>query len=117
MDVDFGVIIQDYGADRGEHHSERLQCAGSNINAEMTIVGDPLMKLISTSHIERLNGTTRLYTPFDTTHLCIQQKAGKLRGGCSVTLRVLQLGTHAAILKTTPAMAAGVERSFWTVTI
>src|SRR6185295_2556890 len=62
MDVDFGMIIKNYGADKGEHHQERRYSAPEVTSMQkMTIVGDPLMELISTSHIERLNGTTRLH--------------------------------------------------------
>ncbi len=46
MNIDFGMIIKNYGADKGEHHQERRYSA-----PEVT----------STSHIERLNGTTRLH--------------------------------------------------------
>jgi hypothetical protein len=62
MDVDFGMIIKNYGIDKGEHHQERRYSAPEVTSMEkMPIVGRPDMDLISTSHIERLNGTTRLH--------------------------------------------------------
>jgi hypothetical protein len=38
-------------------------------------MGYPEIDLVSTSHIERLNGTTRLHMRrFDSPYLCVQQK-------------------------------------------
>src|SRR5688500_14947424 len=62
MNVDFGMIIKSYGVDRGEHHQER-RCSAPEVTSmeKMVVMGQPDMDLISTSHIERLNGTTRLH--------------------------------------------------------
>src|SRR5205085_10593673 len=62
MNVDFGMIIKNYGADRGEHHQERRYSAPEVTSMQkIEIMGRPDPDLISTSHIERLNGTTRLH--------------------------------------------------------
>lgn len=62
MNVDFGMIIKNYGADRGEHHQERRYSAPEVTSMQkMVIAGYPETDLISTSHVERLNGTTRLH--------------------------------------------------------
>jgi IS1 family transposase len=62
MNVDFGMIIKNYGADKGEHHQERRYSAPEVMSTQkIHIVGRPDMDLVSTSHIERLNGTTRLH--------------------------------------------------------
>jgi IS1 family transposase len=62
MDVDFGMIIKTYGVDKGEHHQERRYSAPEVTSMDkLHIVGNPDMDLVSTSHIERLNGTTRLH--------------------------------------------------------
>src|ERR1044072_1008307 len=46
IDVDFGMIIKNYGADKGEHHQERRYSAPEVTSMQkMTIVGDPLMEL------------------------------------------------------------------------
>jgi len=57
-----GMIIKNYGVDKGEHHQERRYSAPEVTSMEKLVVqGYPEMDLISTSHIERLNGTTRLH--------------------------------------------------------
>src|ERR1051325_1889245 len=62
MNVDFGMIIKSYGIDKGEHHQERRYSAPEVTSMEkMVVMGHPEMDLVSTSHIERLNGTTRLH--------------------------------------------------------
>lgn len=62
MGADFGMIIKSYGVDRGEHHQERRYSAPEVTSMEkMVVAGQPNMDHIPTSHIERLNGTTRLH--------------------------------------------------------
>jgi hypothetical protein len=51
MNVDFGMIIKNYGADKGEHHQERRYSAPEVTSMQkMTIMGQPDMDLVSTSH-------------------------------------------------------------------
>lgn len=62
MNVDFGMVIKNYGADKGEHHQERRYSAPEVMSMhKIEVMGRPDPDLISTSHIERLNGTTRLH--------------------------------------------------------
>jgi IS1 family transposase len=62
MNVDFGMVIKNYGADKGEHHQERRYSAPEVTSMQkIEVMGQPERDLISTSHIERLNGTTRLH--------------------------------------------------------
>jgi len=96
MDVDFGMIIKNYGIDKGEHHQERRYSAPEVTSMpKMVVAGYPNPDLISTSHTratERHHAPT--HAPLNSPDLCFQQKAGKLRGGCGSTLRVLQLRAH-----------------------
>jgi hypothetical protein len=80
MNVDFGMLIKNYGADKGEHHQERRYRAPEVMSMQkIEIVGRPDPDLISTSHIERLNGTTRFaHAPLDSLNLCVQQEDRKL---------------------------------------
>src|SRR5437899_5088072 len=62
MNADYGMIIKNYGTDQGEHHQERRYSAPAITFCEKReIAGHPDMDLVCTSHIERLNGITRLH--------------------------------------------------------
>src|SRR5436190_4069659 len=62
MNVDYGMVIKSYGTDQGEHHQERRYSAPAITFCEKrNIVGRPNADLICTSHVERLNATTRLH--------------------------------------------------------
>ncbi len=80
------------------------------------IVGRPDMDLVSTSHIERLNGTTRLHMRRLTRlTYAFSKKLENFEAAVALHFAYYNLvKTHGSI-KCTPAMAAGVERSFWTV--
>src|SRR6185436_14528695 len=117
MDVDFGMIIKSYGADRGEHHQERRYSAPEVTSTQkMTIVGDPLMDLISTSHIERLNGTTRLHMRRLTRlTYAFSKKLENFEAAVALHFAYYNLCPTHGSLKMTPAMRAGVEKTFWSV--
>jgi IS1 family transposase len=117
MNVDFGMIIKSYGTDKGEHHQERRYSAPEVTSMQkMAIVGHPEMDLVSTSHIERLNGTTRLHMRRLTRlTYAFSKKLEDFEVAVTVTLRVLQFVRSHGSLKMTRAMRAGVERTFWSV--
>lgn len=90
-EVDYGMAIKQYGADSGEHHQERRYSAPEVTSIDRRVVaGRPEMDLISTSHVERLNGTTRNHVKRLARLICFQQEAGKLRGCGCASLRLLQ---------------------------
>lgn len=117
MGVDFGMIIKSYGVDKGEHHQERRYSAPEVTSMQkLNITGNPSRDLISTSHIERLNGTTRLHMR-RLTRLTYAFSKKLENFDAAVALHFAYYNfvkTHGS-LKCTPAMAADVERSFWTV--
>jgi transposase InsO family protein len=117
MDVDFGMIIKHYGVDKGEHHQERRYSASEVTSMEkLTIMGRPEMDLISTSHIERLNGTTRLHMRRLTRlTYAFSKKLENFEAAVALHFAYYNFVRSHGSLKMTPAMAAGVERSFWTV--
>jgi IS1 family transposase len=117
MDVDFGMIIKNYGIDKGEHHQERRYSAPEVTSMQkMVVAGYPNPDLISTSHIERLNGTTRLHMR-RLTRLTYAFSKKLENFDAAVALHFAYYNfvrTHKTI-RMTPAMAAGIERNFWTV--
>lgn len=117
MGVDFGMIIKSYGMDRGEHHQERRYSAPEVTSmTKIDVAGRPDMDMISTSHIERSNGTTRLHMR-RLTRLTYAFSKKRENFEAAVALHFAYYNfvkTHSAV-RCTPAMAAGVEKSFLTV--
>src|ERR1041385_6581108 len=117
MNVDFGMIIKNYGADKGEHHQERRYSAPEVTSMQkMAIVGRPEMDLVTTNHIERLNGTTRLHMRRLTRlTYAFSKKREKFEAAVALHFAYYNFVRSHGSLKMTPAMAAGIERTFWTV--
>jgi len=117
MNVDFGMIIKNYGADKREHHQERRYSASEVTSMQkIEIVGRPDPYLISTSHIERLNGTTRLHMRRLTRlTYAFSKKIENFEAAVALHFAYYNFVRTQGSLKCTPAMAAGVERSFLTV--
>jgi IS1 family transposase len=117
MNVDFGMIMKTYGIDKGEHHQERRYSAPEVTSMQkMTIVGRPEMDLISTSNIERLNGTTRLHMRRLTRlTYAFSKKIENFEAAVALHFAYYNFVKTHGSLRCTPAMAAGVEKSFLTV--
>jgi IS1 family transposase len=117
MNVDYGMIIKNYGAEAGHHHQERRYSAPEIVFSEKQhVVGHPNMDLVSTSYVERLNATTRLHMRRLTrlTH-AFSKKLENFEAAVALHFAYYNLVRTHGSLKMTPAMAAGVEKSFWTV--
>src|SRR5258705_13015337 len=117
MNVDFGMIIKSYGADKGEHHQERRYSAPEVTSMhKIEIMGRPEMDLISTSHIERLNGTTRLHMRRLTRlTYAFSKKLQTFEAAVALNFADYNFVRRHGSLRMTPAMFAGIERDFWTV--
>jgi hypothetical protein len=117
MNVDFGMIVKSYGADKGEHHQERRYSAPEVASTQkMSIMGQPDMDLVSTSHIERLNGTTRLHVRRLTRlTYAFSKKLENFDAAVALHFAYYNFVRSHGSLKMTPAMMAGIEKSFWTV--
>ncbi len=115
--VDFGMIMKTYGADRGEHHQERRYSAPEVMSQQkMIVMGRPEMDLISTSHIERLNGTTRLHMRRLTRlTYAFSKKVENFEAAVALHFAYYNFVKTHGSLRCTPAMAAGIEKSFLTV--
>src|SRR2546421_1393746 len=117
MDADYGMIIKNYGADSGQHHQERRYSAPEVTSIERrAIAGHPDMDLISTSHIERLNGTTRLHMRRLTRlTYAFSKKLENFEAAVALHFAYYNFVRRHGSLRMTPAMYAGIERDFWTV--
>ena len=76
----------------------------------------PEQDLISTSYVERLNGTTRLHMRRLTRlTLAFSKKFENFEAAVALHFAYYNLVLRHNTLRCTPAMAAGVEQSSWSV--
>jgi IS1 family transposase len=115
-DVDYGQIVKTYK--KNEHNTPEHRYSPSKLVKIHTqvITGDPLPPFISTSYIERFNGTTRHHVKrLARLTLAFSKKMENFEAAVSLNFAYYNFVRTHGSLKCTPAMAAGVERSFWTV--
>ena len=117
MNADYGMIMKSYGPDHGEHHQERRYSAPDVVSIERRVVsGHPDMDLVSTSHIERLNGTTRLHMRRLTRlTYAFSKKLENFEAAVALHFAYYNFVRRHKSLRMTPAMYAGIERDFWSV--
>jgi len=61
-DIDFAQLVKIYGPSEGESNTERKYSPAQCTGAKKTVIkGDPDMKYVSTSHVERQNLTMRMH--------------------------------------------------------
>jgi IS1 family transposase len=117
MDVDYAMVIKNYGHDTGNHHQERRYSAPEIVFTEKyQVMGRPNMDLCSTSYIERLNATTRLHMRRLTrlTH-AFSKKLENFEAAVALHFAYYNLVRTHKTLKMTPAMMAGIEKNWWSV--
>jgi IS1 family transposase len=116
-DVDYGMVVKNYGHESGAHHHERRYSAPEVVFCEKSrVIGKPIADLISTSFIERANGTTRQHMKrLARLTYAFSKKLENFEAAVALHFAYYNFVRTHGTLKMTPAMAAGVERSFWTV--
>ncbi|HXQ26871.1 MAG TPA: IS1 family transposase [Candidatus Acidoferrales bacterium] len=78
--------------------------------------GRPNMRRASTSYVERLNGTTRLHMRRLTRlTYAFSKKRENFEAAVGLHFAYYNFVKRHITLRCTPAMAAGIERNFWTV--
>lgn len=115
-DVDYGQIIKVYEKDDSHTHERRYSPNKLvKIHTEV-ITGDPLPPFISTSYVERVNLTTRHHMRRLTRlTIAFSKKLENFEAAVGLHFAYYNfVKTHSSI-RCTPAMEAGIERSFWTV--
>jgi len=113
-DVDYAQITKIYGHDeRDEHRYAPPEVIGT----EKTVIqGMPDYNLISTSYVERLNATTRLHMRRLTRlTLAFSKRLDNFKAAVGLHFAYYNFVRRHNTLRCTPAMAAGVEKTFWTV--
>jgi IS1 family transposase len=115
-DVDYGQCVKVYVHDAAEH-PERKYSAPSFASAyRRPITGNPEMGRVSTSHVERLNATTRLHVKrLNRLTLAFSKKLENFQAAVGLHFAYYNFVLRHGTLRCTPAMAAGIERDFWSV--
>lgn len=116
-DVDYGQIVKTYIADGGQHPERKYSPPRIASAEKVRIIGSPNIDLVSTSYVERLNATTRLHMRRLTRlTLAFSKKLENFEAAVALHFAYYNFVKIHKTLRCTPAMAAGVERSPWTVT-
>ena len=115
-DVDYAQIVKTYGQE-DSMSPERKYSPPQVLSVEKRLVsGAPDMALASTSYIERFNGTTRLHMRRLTRlTYAFSKKLENFKAAVALHFAYYNFVKRHSTIRCTPAMAAGVEQSFWTV--
>ena len=114
--VDFAQIIKTYVTDDSHIPERRFSAPEIVITEKKSVTGFPNMALASTSHVERLNGTTRLHMRRLTRlTYAFSKKLENFEAAVALHFAYYNFVKRHNTLRTTPAMAAGIEKDFWTV--
>ena len=107
-DVDYAQIVKVYESEAADAEVIRVD--------KTLIAGRPNMRAASTSHVERLNGTTRLHMRRLTRlTYAFSKKRENFEAAVALHFAYYNFVKRHNTLRMTPAMAAGIERDFWTV--
>ena len=115
-EVDFGQIIKTYEHDHSQHPEHKYSAPKFVAVEKRSVVGSPDMDLVSTSYIERLNATTRLHMRRLTRlTLAFSKKRENFEAAVALHFAYYNFVKRHNTIRCTPAMAAGIERDFWSV--
>jgi len=114
--VDYGQIIKTYGTEESVEAQRRYSAPKINSVEKKAVYGRPEFDLISTSYVERLNATTRLHMKrlARLTH-AFSKKRENFEAAVGLHFAYYNFVRRHSTLRCTPAMAAGVTATFWTV--
>jgi IS1 family transposase len=106
--VDYAQIVKVYEDQSSDAEVIRVD--------KTAYAGRPDMSLATTSHVERLNGTTRLHMRRLTRlTYAFSKKFENFEAAVALHFAYYNFVKRHNRLRMTPAMAAGIERDFWTV--
>jgi IS1 family transposase len=114
--VDFAQVVKTYTRDESVNPERQYSAPEFVIEEIKAISGHPNLSMASTSYVERLNGTTRLHM-WRLTRLtyAFSKKRENFEAAVALHFTYFNFIKRHRTLRMTPAMAAGIERSFWSV--
>ena len=115
--VDFGQIVKTYSASEKSKAASSRYSPGEVVSVEKyCILGHPDPDQICTSYIERVNLSLRLACRRLTRlTLSFSKKLDNFKAAVALNFAYYNFVKRHGTLGTTPAMAAGVAKDFWTV--
>lgn len=115
-DVDYGQIVKTYAAIEPNSPQRRYSAPELVKIDKNVIMGNPEDALISTSYVERLNLTTRHHMKrLARLTIAFSKKLENFEAAVGLNFAYYNFIRTHGTLRCTPAQAAGVERSSWTV--
>lgn len=115
-DVDYGQCVKVYVHDDAQHPERKYSAPHFASAMRRPITGEPEMDSVSTSHVERLNATTRLHVKrLSRLTLAFSKKLENFQAAVALHFAYYNFVRRHNSLRCAPAMAAGVERDFLTV--
>jgi IS1 family transposase len=116
-DVDYGQISKTYSVvNLNKDAASRYSPAEVVKTEKMVVSGAPDVKRISTSHIEKQNHTLRMHCRRLTRLTnAFSKKLENFEAAVAMNFAYYNFCKVHGALRTTPAQAAGVEQSIWTV--
>jgi IS1 family transposase len=113
-EVDYAQIIKIYGKEQSD--DRRYSPTGVISSQKLIYTGNPNEDLISTSYVERLNATTRLHMRRLTRlTLAFSKKRENFVAAVGLHFAYYNFVKRHNTLRCTPAMAAGVTGTTWSV--
>jgi IS1 family transposase len=115
-DVDFAQIVKTYVHEDSANSERKYSASEIVLTEKKSVTGFPDMRLASTSHVERLNGTTRLHMRRLTRlTYAFSKKLENFEAAVGLHFAYYNFVKRHNTLRVTPAMEAGIESDFWTV--
>ncbi|HKM81919.1 MAG TPA: IS1 family transposase [Candidatus Acidoferrum sp.] len=114
MDVDYAMLVKMY-SDSGQ--ADTRYSPGEIVDSRpIPITGNPKLHLISTSHIERQNLTIRMQLRrFTRLTNAFSKKLENMKAALALHFAHYNFCRIHQTLRVTPAMAAGIEESVWSL--
>lgn len=115
-EVDYGQIVKTYATEPGKPAEVRYSPAKVTSITKSVIAGSPDRDMICTSHVEKQNHTLRMHCRRLTRLTnAFSKKIENFEAAVAMNFAYYNFVKTHSSLRMTPAMAAGVENSHWTV--
>lgn len=114
-EVDYGQIVKSYQTDEGKYTPERKYSPPRFVSvSKYAITGNPDLLRQHTSHVERLNASTRLHMKrMNRLTLAFSKKLENFEAAVALHFCAYNFVRTHSTLRMTPAMFGGIERRFW----